>query len=160
MLILNTGGTFNKRYNIVSGELEVPYDNEALEKATAHFGYELDIAGAIYKDSLEMTPDDRVMLADIINASEEETVVVVHGTDTMDLSAAFIAETVPDKAVIFTGAMIPFSIDPVDATANLCMALGYAASRPAPGAYIVMQGLIAPHDRIEKNREMGRFEIV
>ena len=160
MLILNTGGTFNKRYNIVSGELEVPYDNEAVESVTKHFGYELNIAGAIYKDSLEMTPDDRKMLADIINASDEDTIVVIHGTDTMDLSAEFVAETVPDKAVIFTGAMIPFAIDPVDATANLCMALGYAASSPAPGSYIVMQGLIAPYDRIEKNREMGRFEIV
>jgi L-asparaginase len=78
----------------------------------------------------------------------------------MDLSAEFIAETVPGKAVIFTGAMIPFSIDPVDATANLCMALGFAASKPASGSYIVMQGLIAPHDRIRKNRAIGRFEIV
>jgi L-asparaginase len=160
MLILNTGGTFNKRYNPVSGELEVPYDNDAVEHATRYFGYELNIAGAIYKDSLDMTVDDRKMLADIINASEEETVVVVHGTDTMELSAAFVAEAVPEKAVIFTGAMIPFSIEPVDATANLAMALGYAACRPLPGAYIVMQGLIAPHDRIRKNKALGRFEIV
>lgn len=160
MLILNTGGTFNKRYNPISGELEVPYDNDAVEAATGHFGYELNIAGAIYKDSLDMTQDDRKVLADIINASEEETIIVIHGTDTMGLTAAFIAEAVPDKAVIFTGAMIPFSIDPVDATANLAMALGYAASHPVSGAYIVMQGLIAPHERIEKNRAVGRFEIV
>jgi L-asparaginase len=160
MLILNTGGTFNKRYNPVSGELEVPYDNDAVEAATRHFGYELNIAGAIYKDSLDMTLDDRKMLADIINASEEEIIVIVHGTDTMDQSAAFIAETVENKAVIFTGAMIPFSIDPVDATANLSMALGFAASHPEAGAYIVIQGLIAPYDRIEKNKAQGRFEIV
>ena len=31
MLILNTGGTFNKRYNPISGELEVAYDNLAVE---------------------------------------------------------------------------------------------------------------------------------
>jgi L-asparaginase len=160
MLILNTGGTFNKRYNPISGELEVPYDNDAVEHATRYFGYELNIAGAIYKDSLDMTVDDRKMLADIINASDEEVVIVVHGTDTMELSAAFVAEAVPEKAVIFTGAMIPFSIEPVDATANLAMALGYAACRPVPGAYIVMQGLIAPHDRIRKNKALGRFEIV
>jgi len=160
MLILNTGGTFNKRYNPISGELEVPYDNDAVEAATKHFGYELNVAGAIYKDSLDMTPDDRRMLADIIDASEEPCIVVIHGTDTMDLSASFVARAVPGKAVIFTGAMIPFSIDPVDATANLCMALGFAASQPAPGAYIVMQGLIAPHDRIRKNRALGRFESV
>ena len=160
MLILNTGGTFNKRYNPISGELEVPYDNEAVERATRHFGYELNIAGAIYKDSLDMTLDDRKMLADIINASEEEQVVIVHGTDTMDKTAAFLAETVPGRAIILTGAMIPFGIDPVDATANLAMALGFAASYPAPGVYIVMQGLIAPHERIRKNRALGRFEIV
>ena len=31
MLILNCGGTFNKRYNVVDGTLEVPYDNRAID---------------------------------------------------------------------------------------------------------------------------------
>jgi L-asparaginase len=31
VLILNCGGTFNKRYNPLNGELEIPYDNKAVE---------------------------------------------------------------------------------------------------------------------------------
>ncbi|MDQ7068099.1 MAG: hypothetical protein Q9M40_09070 [Sulfurimonas sp.] len=31
MLILNSGGTFNKRYNKINGELEIPFDNHAIE---------------------------------------------------------------------------------------------------------------------------------
>jgi L-asparaginase len=54
MKIMNTGGTFNKRYNPVSGELEVPFDNLAVEEIVKSFSYEVDIAGMLYKDSLEM----------------------------------------------------------------------------------------------------------
>lgn len=160
MLILNTGGTFNKRYNPRSGELEVPFDNDAIEQIAQRFGYEMEIAGVLYKDSLEMSDDDRKMLVQIIAASEEQNVLVVHGTDTMELSAKAVEAAELGKTVIFTGAMVPFSIDPVEATANFAMALGFAAAAPARGIYIVMQGLIAPLGHIRKNREMGRFEIV
>ena len=33
--IINTGGTFNKRYNPIKGQLEVPSDNIALDKIIA-----------------------------------------------------------------------------------------------------------------------------
>ena len=160
MLILNTGGTFNKRYNHLNGEMEVPYDNLAVEKILSTFTYDVEMAGLIYKDSLDIDMDDRKMIAKIIASSSDTHFVIVHGTDTMDMSAAFLDEVLDDKVIIFTGAMIPFEIDPVEATANLSMALGYAKSVTDPGVYICMQGSVERHDRLVKNKTLGKFEIV
>jgi L-asparaginase len=160
MIIINTGGTFNKRYDPVTGDLVVPFDNMAVEAILGRFTYGVEVAGLIYKDSLDMTAEDRRMMADVILASEKKTFVIVHGTDTMHLSAAFLAELVKDRIVILTGAMVPFSIDPVEATANLAMALGFAEAEPEPGVYVCMQGIVAPHEKIIKNRETGKFERV
>ena len=161
MLILNTGGTFNKRYNPISGTLDVPYDNHAVEAVlkALHVSH-TPLAGVVYKDSLQMTSDDRKMIANIILQSEENVFIVIHGTDTMHLSAALMDGLVEDQAVIFTGAMVPFSIDPVEATANLAMAYGFALSNPPKGAYICMSGMLLPYDQIHKNREQGVFEHV
>lgn len=160
MLILNTGGTFNKRYNPLSGQMEVPYDNHAVEAILSRFAYDVEIAGVIYKDSLEMDGGDRKMIANIIIASTEKSFVVVHGTDTMHLTAGFLSEVVDDRVIVLTGAMVPFEIDPIEATANLAMAIGFADSAASNGVYICMQGRIAPYDKLLKNRDSGTFEIV
>ncbi len=159
--ILNTGGTFNKRYDPIEGVLLVPEDNVAVERAIASMRHNLafDIRGLIYKDSLEMDDADRLALCDAIEEVATDAVIVVHGTDTMDQSARTVAERVAGKRVIFTGAMIPFSIDPVEATANLSLAIA-AAQQAKPGVFIAMHGLILPFEQIVKNRELGRFEAV
>ena len=79
MLILNTGGTFNKRYNPISGTLDVPYDNHAVEAVlkALHVSH-TPLAGVVYKDSLQMTSDDRKMIANIILQSEENVFIVIH----------------------------------------------------------------------------------
>lgn len=160
MKIINTGGTFNKRYNPLRGELEVPFDNEAVEEIVKSFSYEVDIAGVLYKDSSEIGPVDRDQLAAILSADDEDVFVVVHGTDTMHLTAEKLAEYLPDRVIVLVGAMTPFSIDKSEASLNLGMALGFAATQPANGVYICMSGIIAPYDQITKNRDAGRFEIV
>lgn len=164
MKIMNTGGTFNKRYDTLVGELEVPFDNEAVEEIVETFAYDVEIAGMLYMDSLKMTQSDRDQLADIIDADDEEVYVIIHGTDTMDLTARTLAEQMEEdeeeRVIVLTGAMTPYSIDKAEASVNLGMALGFAATQPAPGVYICMSGIIAPHDRIRKNRAEGIFEIV
>lgn len=159
MLILNTGGTFNKRYNPITGELFVPSDNHAIETIVKRWVISSTIQGIIFKDSLEMDDSDRELLAQTIATAEEKVIIVVHGTDTMDKSAAKVAQMGLDKCVVFTGAMVPFSVDPIEATANLAMAIGYAANREN-GVYIVMQGVMGSYDRVAKNKTVGRFDYV
>lgn len=157
MLILNTGGTFNKRYDPIRGELYVPSDSVAVEAVCTVFAVDTAVKGILYKDSLEMNDEDRALLLQTIAESEEERIVVVHGTDTMDLSAATVDAVGFDKTVVFTGAMVPFSMDPIEATANLAMAIGYAQNA-AHGTHIVMQGVCGKYDTIQKNKVLGRFE--
>lgn len=159
MLILNTGGTFNKRYDPIRGELFVPDDSRAVEAILATLAIDVSLQGVVYKDSLEMDSRDRSLLAQTIAQSQEERLIVVHGTDTMDLSAEYVAGMQLEKTVVFTGAMVPWSIDPVEATANLAMAIGYSL-HAGKGVHIVMQGICGPYERVRKNRELGKFEYV
>ena len=160
MLILNSGGTFNKRYNATQGKLEVPYDNKAIEIIMQSVNGAYNIAGVVYKDSLEMDSDDRKMLANIIFESKDDTFIIVHGTDTMDITAEFLAEIFDDRKIILTGAMKPLEIDNIEASLNLGMAIGFASATINNGVYICMSGLVLPWNQIIKNKAIGKFELV
>lgn len=159
MLILNTGGTFNKCYDPKSGELFVPAHNQAVDRVVGAFSDSIAVEGLLYKDSLEMTGEDRELLAKTVTQRDEKIIIIVHGTDTMDLSAKCVAQLGLDKVIVFTGAMVPFSIELIEAVANLSMAIGYAQNA-SNGVYIVMQGVCGSYDRVIKNRELGKFEYV
>ena len=161
ILIINTGGTFNKRYNPLKGELEVPKDGiapEAILRYCYNTAYEL--VNIIHKDSLEMNDEDRALLLQTVQASSHRKVIILHGTDTMDVSAAFLALHVKDKIVTLTGAMVPFHIDTVEATANFAMVLGDIMRNNQAGIYIGMHGCVAPYNLLYKNRQKGIFEPV
>lgn len=159
MRIINTGGTFNKRYDLIKGELFVPKDNRAVEEILQSLVVDISLEGVIYKDSLEMDINDRVKLGETIVQCADKIVIVVHGTDTMDMSAEYVDGLGLDKVVVFTGAMIPFSIDPIEATANLSMAMGYACNAGA-GVHIVIQGVMSSFKQVKKNKSAGKFEYV
>lgn len=160
MLILNSGGTFNKRYNPINGELEVPYDNYAIEKILESYNAEYNLAGVVYKDSLEMDINDRKMLANIIMESSDDTFIIVHGTDTMHVSAEFLDEVFDDRQIILVGAMNPFEINELESTLNLGLAIGYSKGSKENGVYICMNGHIELWNKIVKNRSKGKFELV
>jgi len=160
MLILNCGGTFNKKYNPLNGELEVPFDSSAIEKILISSDYKFDLAGVMFKDSLDMDVNDRKTLAAIIMESKDNHFLLVHGTDTMDKTANFLDTIFDDRVIVLTGAMKPFEIDNVEASLNLGMAIGFLKSKNEFGVYICMSGHIEKWNKIEKNRKLGKFEIV
>ena len=160
MLILNSGGTFNKRYNQINGELEVPYDNYAIEKILESIDVDYDLAGVVYKDSLEMDVNDRKILANIIMESKDDTFIIIHGTDTMSTTAEFLSEVFDDRKIILTGAMKPFEIDNLEASVNLGMSIGFSKALTKNGIYICMNGHIQPWAKIQKNQKLGKFELV
>ena len=160
MLILNSGGTFNKRYNPINGELQIPFDNSVIEAILNSIESEYDLAGVVYKDSLEMDVNDRKMLANIIMESKDDDFIIVHGTDTMSLTAEFLDEVFQDRKIVLVGAMNPFEIDRVEASLNLGMALGFLKAKVENGVYICMSGYIEPWDNLNKNRQIGKFELV
>ncbi len=160
MLILNSGGTFNKRYNKITGELDVPFDNLAIEAILKNYNDSYDIAGVVYKDSLEIDINDRKMLTNIILESKDDTFIVIHGTDTIDETAEFFDAILEDRKIILVGSMNPFEIDKVEASFNLGIAIGFANSDSKNGVYICMSGYVKLWNQLRKNRSIGKFEIV
>ncbi|XPV67498.1 MAG: asparaginase domain-containing protein [Halarcobacter sp.] len=158
--VLNTGGTFNKRYNPIKGKLEVPSDNIALDKIikSCH-NVTFDIKNIVSKDSLDFTDDDRQTILDEVKNSTSDKIIIIHGTDTVDLTSKFFEEKIEGKKIVFTGAMVPMSIDEVEATMNFSQALGFLNADIKAGIYISMHGVVVEHNRLKKDRSVGQFLI-
>lgn len=158
--VINTGGTFNKRYNPIKGQLEVPSDNIALDKiiASCH-NVEFEIKNIVSKDSLDMIDSDREKICEAIKSSENDKVIIVHGTDTVHLTSELIKQRKINKKIVFTGAMVPMSIDEVEATMNFSQALGFLSADVENGTYIAMHGVVVDCSKLVKNRELGQFLI-
>lgn len=108
-------------------------------------------------DSLEMTDQDRELIAHQCNSCEEDKIVITHGTDTMAETAQMLAEKVKNKTVVLTGAMIPIKFGSSDGLFNLGSALAFAQSLPY-GVYVAMNGRYFTWDNVRKNKETGVFE--
>ena len=160
-IILNIGGTFNKIYNPITGELFIPKEDTAI-KEILRKSLKTDkfpkIEGILYKDSLEMDKEDRKQLLQKISSLSEKKIVIIHGTDTMKKSAKIVAKYIQDKTIVFVGAMQPYSIEPIEASFGLGMALGFAINSKKKGVFICMNGLLKKHNKIKKNYEKGVFE--
>ena len=157
LLIISTGGTFNKIYNPKNGMLEIDTTSTALEDIAEKWRCEFEILNIIGKDSLEMDNHDRLELLATISRSDYTHIIVIHGTDTMHLSAECLGDAECEKYVVLTGAMVPYSIDPVEATANLSSAYGYLQALETPGIYIAMNGIVGSHEKVKKDRQLGQF---
>lgn len=156
--VINTGGTFNKRYNLISGELEVPKDSLALDEIISYcYNIDFDVLNIISKDSLEMSDVDRELIVRTIKNCKNQNIIIVHGTDTMDLTAKYLDEKIKDKTIILTGAMLPISINKVEATLNFSQAIGFFNSNCENGIYISMHGSVKNYKKLIKNRELGKF---
>ncbi len=158
ILIINTGGTFNKIYNPLTGELEVEPTGKAIYSIAKAWLRELKVINIIGKDSLEMTNEDRATIAGTIKRAKEKNIIVVHGTDTMDKTAHYLAKAKLDKKIILTGAMVPHAINPIESTSNLCSSYGYLNALKGKGVFISMNGIIKDYKRVVKNKEKGYFE--
>jgi L-asparaginase len=155
--ILVTGGTFDKEYNERSGQLFFKDTHIAEMLRLGRSRVEVTIRTVMMIDSLEMSDTDRALIVQNCLQSEEDHLVITHGTDTMAETAAAVAGAVTGKTVVLTGAMIPYAFGSSDGLFNLGSALSFVQVLP-PGVYIAMNGKCFPWDRVRKNRERGEFE--
>lgn len=163
--LIITGGTFDKTYDAVRGELTFDRSHlpRILQEVRCYVPIELEINQLI--DSLDMGDRARESVVDACRAATEKRIVITHGTDTMTvtaerLSRAFDSSTaaVP-KTIVLTGAMVPYSVSGSDAVFNLGNAIA-AVQLLSPGVYIAMHGEIFPAGRVEKDRSAGVFRRV
>ena len=159
--LIITGGTFDKHYDALRGELTFHKTHmpEILDTVGCEVPVELELNQLI--DSLEMGEDDRRRIAESCVAASERRIVITHGTDTMTRTAERLWALVRDgqlngKTVVLTGAMVPFTVSGSDALFNLGGALVAVQTLP-PGVYIVMHGQVFRAGAVEKDRTRGRF---
>jgi L-asparaginase len=158
ILIINTGGTFNKIYNPLTGSLDIDKSGKAIESIAKHWLTELKIINIIGKDSLDMDNNDREEILKSIKQYSERSIIIVHGTDTMEQTANYLDHAKLNREIILTGAMVPYSISPIEATANFSSAYGYINSINKDGVFIAMNGVIKDYRGVKKNKEKGYFE--
>ena len=155
--IFITGGTFDKEYNELNGQL---YFKDTHIQEVLKLGrnrVDVDIRTLMMIDSLEMTDDDRLLIARQCNSSEEDKIIITHGTDTMTQTAAILAAHVANKTIVLTGAMIPYKFGSSDGLFNLGSALAFVQALPV-GVYVAMNGKFFNWNNVQKNKQTGVFE--
>jgi L-asparaginase len=158
--ILTTGGTFNKVYDPLTGDLIVDPTTHTIDALLSQWKVDLPTHACIGKDSLEMTDADRLHLIECVRKIDVRKIVIVHGTDTIDASARALSDAQLKASIVLTGAMIPWSIDPVEATANLAWAIGALHRCREQGVWIAMHGHFGSYERVVKDRKNGRFILI
>ena len=155
--LLVTGGTFDKTYDEITGTLsfEQTHVEEMLRLGRSSVPVTVDTVMLI--DSLQMSEEDRLTLAQRCRECVEAAIVITHGTDTMVETAAVLARNVPGKTIVLTGAMVPYAFGSSDGLFNLGSALSFVQVLPA-GVYVAMNGTHFRWDDVRKNREKGTFE--
>ena len=97
--ILITGGTFDKSYNHISGDLffEKTHIPEMLERSKCRLN--VDVKTLMMIDSLEMTQKDIEKIIDECKKTKSSRIVITHGTDTMVNTAGKIAKKIKNKTI-------------------------------------------------------------
>jgi L-asparaginase len=156
--ILVTGGTFDKKYDELTGRLffrdtHVP---EMLGRGRCRLDVAVDTVMMV--DSLDLDERGRAEIVDRCRTSQELALVITHGTDTMvETARALATAELGDRTIVLTGAMVPYAFGSSDGLFNLGSALSFAQVLP-PGVYVAMNGQYFAWDRVRKNRDSGIFE--
>lgn len=159
ILIFVTGGTFDKEYNMITGELF--FQNTHLHEMFVRGRSTLNVTirTLMMVDSLEMTDEDRQLIIHNCKRAKDQRILITHGTDKMVETAKHIAEAnIEGKTIVITGAMIPYQFGTSsDGFFNLGSALAFVQTL-SPGVYIAMNGRYFNWDNVRKNLQTGYFE--
>jgi L-asparaginase len=155
--ILITGGTFDKKYDEITGRLYFKKTHVPEMLKLGRCRLDIQVHTVMMIDSLDMTESDRQLILENCKKSPEDKIVITHGTDTMAETAKVLGESIKDKTIVLTGAMIPYAFGSSDGLFNLGSALSFVQALPH-GVYIAMNGRYFTWDNVRKNRERGVFE--
>ena len=156
ILVLTTGGTIDKAYFDALSEYQIVDSGIPDLLKEARVALPFRVVELMRKDSLEMSEADLALIASAAREAPERRIVVTHGTDTMTETAKVLAEAVPGKTVVLTGALSPARFAETDAHFNLGMAFA-TAQVAAPGVWIAMSGQVFDGLKVRKDREAGKF---
>jgi L-asparaginase len=155
--VIVTGGTFDKHYDEIKGELTFidTHLPEILRLARVSVPVQVELNQLV--DSLYMQDGNRRSVLEACARAPEKHIIITHGTDTMAETARLIGTAKLEKTIVLTGAMIPYRILDSDALFNFGTAFSAAQLLP-DGVYISMNGRIFDWDKVRKNKAQGIFE--
>lgn len=155
--IVVTGGTFDKHYDEIRGELTFKESHlpEILKLTRVTVPVEIEQDQLI--DSLQMQDANRRSILEACSRAKESRIIVTHGTDTMAETARVLGPVGLEKTIVLTGAMIPYKIMGSDALFNFGTAFTAVQLLPR-GVWIVMNGRVFQWDKVRKNKALGVFE--
>ncbi len=159
--IFVTGGTFDKNYNYLTGELffKDSHIKEMFDRGRCEV--DIDVKTLMMVDSLEMGEEHRSIMLFNCHKANSNRILLTHGTDRMVETARMLAqakEQIEGKTIVLTGAMIPYAFGTSsDGFFNLGSALAFVQVLP-PGVYVVMNGRYFHWNKVKKNRQTGTFE--
>src|ERR1043166_5392409 len=139
IIIFATGGTFDKEYNELNGQLYFKDSHISEILRLGRSKVDISLRTLMLVDSLEMTDTDRQLIIESCRRSKEDRILITHGTDTMTDTAKVLAAASLEKTIIITGAMIPYKFGSSDVLLNMGSALAFAQTLPH-GVYIAMNG--------------------
>ncbi len=157
--LITTGGTIEKTYDAHSGTLS--NTGSIVHRMLRRLQLpdtRVHVRELMSKDSLELTEDDRANIADTVRAIADisDSIVILHGTDTLAETGEALVGTVADARVVLTGAMRPYEMKRSDALQNLTEAL-LASTVVAPGVYCAFHGNVLAFPGVQKDHERLTF---
>src|SRR4030095_16897165 len=146
--ILVTGGTFDKKYDELTGRLFFRDTHVPEMLRLGRCRLDVTVETVMMIDSLELDDQGRARIVQRVRDSDESAIVVTHGTDTMVQTARAIADaSLSNKTVVLTGAMVPYAFGSSDGLFNLGSALSFVQVLPA-GVFIAMNGQHFPWNMV------------
>jgi L-asparaginase len=155
--ILVTGGTFDKEYDELTGNLFFQDTHVPEMLRLGRSGLKVEVRTLMMVDSLEMSDADRTSILEHCRSSPRERILITHGTDRMEVTARLLGPEIKDKTVVLTGAMVPYKFGSSDGLFNLGAALAFVQVLPH-GVYVAMNGRALPWGKVRKNKKTGVFE--
>lgn len=164
--LVTTGGTIEKIYDERSGELV--NRRSIVQRMLEELRLEdtnIQVLELMTKDSLDLVEEDRAQIAAMVRSLGVETpgrgpsgVVILHGTDTLEMTGERLAAEISGTAVpiVLTGAMRPFEMKQSDALQNLTEAIFATGVLPA-GVWCVAHGRALRFPGVKKDRALGTF---
>ncbi len=154
--VFTTGGTIDKVYFDARSDYEIgdPQIVDILRDVGVQA--EVEVETLMRKDSLDLTDDDRTLIAEHVHADACPRILITHGTDTMAATARALGD-VNGKTIVLVGSLSPARFKGSDAEFNIGFALAAVQTLPE-GVYVAMNGLVFPAEGVRKNRPANRFE--
>jgi L-asparaginase len=161
LTILTTGGTIDKTYDEFQGSLRNAHTvlDVILDRLRIPDLFIRHVE-VMHKDSLEMTDEDREIIAKAVNdaAPSSDGIIILHGTDTLADTGEFLYEMCSklEISVVLTGAMRPYEFRDTDAVQNVTEAL-LASRLLDAGVYVAMHNRVLQFPGVKKDRQARTF---